>query len=54
MTKPPAQPKRKTVQKPKPAPAVVNPRYKGVTPEMVGRALLRRPAGGEIKSPKSG
>ena len=25
-------------------PPVLNPRYEGATPEMIGRALMRRPA----------
>ena len=54
MPKPLPEPKRKTVEKPKPAPTVINPRYKDATPEMVGRALLRSPAGGKFKPPKSG
>ena len=33
--------------KPKPEPEVRNPRYAGATPEMVGRALLRRAKAGD-------
>ena len=36
--------------KPKPPP-ILNPRYEGATPEMVGRALLRHP---EPEAPQKG
>ncbi len=38
--------------KPAPKPEIQNPRYAGATPEMVGRALLKRePKGGDKAKP---
>ena len=41
------KPKRKAVK-------VLNPRYAGATPEMVGKALLKHPPTGRKRQPKAG
>ena len=48
MTETPKRPRGRPVERPMPEPPaapppVINPRYAGATPKMVGRALLRTP-----------